>query len=162
MKTLDRLRLQYLIIHHSLSEDGKTLNWPAIVRWHVKNNHWSDVGYHVGIENVGAGNAVVSWGRPLQFVGSHCKEQSMNFRSWGLCVVGNYDDKVPPKCVWDASVQTAAILCLAGNIRISNILPHTDFAKYKSCPGRSFDMGKFRSDVEDFLFTKMPTIHPAR
>lgn len=161
MKTLDRLRLQYLIIHHSISKDGRSLNWPAIVKWHVQHNRWSDVGYHVGVEDVAGKNAVVSWGRPLNVVGAHCKEQSMNFRSWGLCVVGNYDEKSPPKHVWETSVQTAAILCLAGNIKIDNIRPHTEFATYKSCPGNSFDMSKFRSDVEDFLFTKMPTIHPA-
>ena len=161
MRILDRLRLEYLIVHHTVSPDGKTLNGPAVVRWHVEHNGWPAVGYHVMVEDVRGDTAVVQWGRGLHYAGAHCKEDSMNFRSWGLCVVGNYDDNAPPSHVWDAAIQTAAILCMAGGIPIANIRPHREFATYKSCPGKQFDMTKFRNDVGAFLLTKVPRIIPS-
>jgi hypothetical protein len=43
------LKVQKLIIHHSLSKDGQTVDWNAIRRYHIQEKGWDDIGYHGGL-----------------------------------------------------------------------------------------------------------------
>jgi hypothetical protein len=132
-----------IIIHHSLTEDSKTLSWQAIRRYHKETNGWKDIGYHYGIELVNDEYEILT-GRMLNVPGAHTVGQ--NHDSIGVCVVGNFDNKIPPKDQWNMAVKLCKALCNLLNIPVSQIFAHRDFAK-KSCPGKMFDMDKFRHDV---------------
>jgi N-acetylmuramoyl-L-alanine amidase len=156
------MRPEYIVVHHSLTKDGQTVNWEAIRRYHVETNGWSDIGYHHGIERVG-GVLVAMRGRSETQPGAHTKEMHMNSRSLGVCVVGNFD-LAPPDI---ETLMFLRDLCFAGmvNHRIpaSNVIGHRDAGRmaghdwrrgqFKTCPGRLFPMNSLR----DMLSGKIDT-----
>lgn len=116
---------QYIILHHSLTEDGKTVNWNAIrdyhMSWRFEGNVIteaegnaliakgvqgveppdSDIGYNFGVEDTGAKDRlpVFERGRSLYVPGAHAK--GFNTNGIGICVVGNYQTVRPSQAKWD-------------------------------------------------------------
>ena len=125
------------IIHHSLTDDGPVLeSFSAIKRNHMAKG-WSDIGYHWVLEMV---NNKLVWfkGRAESTNGAHCKEQGMNSKSIGICVVGNFDKYPPtPAHYMMLAEKIAELDAKYGQLPIE---PHHLYAAYKSCPGNQFDM----------------------
>lgn len=162
---------EFIIIHHSYSPDNKKINdWASIKKYHMSyryNNEvipavrakvligagfdvippWSDIGYHKGIE-YDDGILVVREGRNELTEGAHCKENHMNSRSIGICMVGRYDLQPPNEEQMKKLVELCADICRRYNIPIENIRPHHEFANYKTCPGTVFPMDKLREMVK--------------
>jgi N-acetylmuramoyl-L-alanine amidase len=140
-------RVQYIVIHHSLTKDGLVVDWNAIRNYHIKTNGWIDIGYHYGIENVN-GEYLIQLGRPDWAQGAHCKEQGMNNKGIGVCVVGNYDLGPPPKEAMDLLVILVSDLCAKYRLSESRIVTHNQYAPYKSCPGNKFPMDELQARVK--------------
>lgn len=162
-----------IIIHHSLSRDGRTNDWDAIRRFHTSwrvggdivtpekaqeliaqgrrvEAPWKDIGYHYGIELVENGYMVCT-GRAENTPGAHCTQANMNNHSLGVCFVGNFDLTPVPVAQWDMGAELVARLCTRYSIETVRVFGHRDFATYKSCPGNYFVMEQFRADVARFL-----------
>ena len=86
--------VEFIVIHHSLTEDGEVVNWQAIKKYH-RDKGWTDVGYHFGLDLIGD-EVEVMVGRPLNAVGAHVAEQRVNWKSIGICIIGNYDEDMGP------------------------------------------------------------------
>jgi len=140
------LKWQYIILHHSMTKDGKVVDWEAIRRYHIETNGWDDIGYHLGIEKVND-ELVIQYGRELSKVGAHCRQNKMNYRGIGICLIGNYDLVPPDKDKWDLLLALCRELQKKFNIPNKNVKGHREFASYKSCPGSQFDMARFRGDL---------------
>lgn len=136
----------YIIIHHSATVDGKTFSWPAIKKYHMDKG-WSDIGYNLGVELVKDTVRVV-YGRLLTHnpPGAHCKG-IMNRESVGICVVGNYDAKPPSADHWTQALRLTRAVASHFRIPFANVQGHRDYAP-RSCPGKMFDMDKFRNDLK--------------
>jgi len=135
-----------IILHHSLTADGQTVSWGAIRRFHRETNGWRDIGYHVGIELVN-GQYEALFGRMLNEPGAHTLGH--NHDSIGICLVGNFDLAPPPPEQWDLAVRICHVFRGLIGIPASMIFGHRDFAE-KSCPGKHFDLEKFRRDVVQY------------
>ena len=137
---------QRIILHHSLTKDGKIgESFSAIKRYHTKTLGWSDIGYHLVLEYV---NGKLKWfeGRALVTRGAHCREQQMNFKSIGICVVGNFDIDY----LTDDHIQMILAKKKELEIRLGRELPiefHRDYATYKSCPGNHVTKDMFVENV---------------
>jgi hypothetical protein len=145
MQTL--LKPKGIVIHHSLTKDGKVVDWDAIKRYHMTAPEFmmDDIGYHGGIERVN-GEVLTITGRPINKTGGHTKGANDML---GLCIVGNFD-LAPPD---EEMLKSAAIMCRAWmnmypHITSKDVYPHHHFASYKSCPGTQFPWDKFIAMVE--------------
>jgi len=134
MKTRSKDSIKEVIVHCSATPPRRDVNVDDIRRWH-KGRGWSDIGYHFVITRSG----LVQNGRPIKFVGAHCKGR--NRRSIGVCLVGGVSASGKPEANFTFA-QYASLLELFHEIdfRMDRHLPvkgHRDFAK-KACP--SFDI----------------------
>ena len=135
---------EYIVIHHSFTEDGQTLNTGAIRRYHKEHNGWSDCGYHFLCEDV-YGEYEVLVGRPLTRPGAHCKHKRMNTKGIGICFVGNYDLIKPPMDMRLIALNRIIIpLCKIFDIPWNRIIGHREAGAPKTCPGSQFDMDVLR------------------
>jgi len=144
---------EYVCIHHSLTKDGLVVDTVAIRRYHKEVMGWSDIGYHWLIEDVN-GVTTLQVGRPRTMPGAHCKEAGMNQRSFGICVVGNFDLAPPPlrtlhylrDFVWAIMVNYAIPVQKVIGHREAGLMAGFDWRKgqYKSCPGKLFPLAGLR------------------
>ena len=143
---------QYIIIHHSLTPDGRTLNTPAIRRYHTEDLGWEDVGYQWLMDRYDYNTEIIA-GRIFLDHGAHCKVLGMNYKSIGICVIGNYDISPPTEETLDKLRKFVLWNMKLYNISLSNVLGHGEAQKLagkqnpKSCPGKLFDMESFRSSI---------------
>lgn len=133
-----------IILHCSDTVDSGTVSWEAIRRYHVEVKGWADIGYHWGIELVGD-RWVVFPGRPEWQAGAHC--QGRNSDSLGVCFVGKFDEVPPPEGQWNMGLTVVRNLCAKREIPFSRVFGHREFNPHKSCPGRAFDLDRFRADL---------------
>lgn len=133
-------KIRYIVIHHSLTKDGKTLSWPAIRRYHKNEKKWSDIGYHIGVERYGTTYEVLV-GRPWTQRGAHAPGR--NHDSLGICLVGDFSKAKPPAAQWHATFRLVRWLMDIYRIPAARVLGHREVTKGRSCPG-VFDMDRFR------------------
>lgn len=109
----------------------------------------SSLGWHVGYQYMIYGNGQVKQYRADKDNGAHCKEDLMNFKSIGICLIGDFDKELP------SIPQIAALKDLMQKkltqfkIHPDKIVPHRVFAGYKSCYGN-----KLPSDWAKKLITE--------
>lgn len=132
---------EYIIIHHSLTDDGTVVNTQSIRRYHMNDLGWSAIGYHYLIERINNTVEIIK-GRFDDQVGAHCKQNRMNYKSLGICCVGNFDEAPPDDIVWYKLVRLCRSLMHIHDIPWQHVHPHRLHATYKTCPGKMFDMDK--------------------
>ena len=135
----------HIILHHSLTKDGSSVSWDAIRRYHLSKKY-DDIGYHYGVELVNDRYEIFV-GRTMNQDGAHCIQSSMNHRSLGVILVGDFDNRPPPDDQWNLGVKLVSSLIDIFDIPPENVRAHRNYATYKTCPGRCFDMGRFRAEV---------------
>jgi hypothetical protein len=151
--------ITHIVIHHSLTKDGPVKDWDAIRRYHMETNGWNSIGYHCGLERI-KDDYQVMLGRPLDKRGAHVKDGGFNNKSIGICVVGNWDRESPPEKQWILTrllVENLRTLYTSKGMLIpkENVIGHWEAQAQaglapnlrKSCPGRLFDLNKFRSEL---------------
>lgn len=130
-----------IVIHHSLTEDGSTVSWGAIRRYHTEHCGWIDIGYHAGIELVYT-EYEIFFGRPWDTPGAHTLGQ--NRTSLGFCFVGNYDLTLPAEKLLKTGAKLIRLWMKLYNIPKDRVYKHHDFADYKTCPGTRFSIDALR------------------
>jgi len=135
-----------VIIHHSLTKDSKTVTWSAIRRYHINQCGWYDIGYHYGVERIGA-NFEVLVGRPENVQGAHCAGH--NSDSLGICFVGNFDLNPPPDAMMEKALEVFAPIIRRLHIPVSEIYTHNSLNPHKTCPGTMFPFDRFVAALKD-------------
>ncbi|VVB51795.1 N-acetylmuramoyl-L-alanine amidase [uncultured archaeon] len=175
-KNPELAKKKYVVVHHSLTEDGKTVNWDAIrkyhMSWRVDGNSiteeeakeaqaagkvveapWDDIGYNYGIEEAN-GKLNFMMGHTLYKRGIHAA--GFNTNGIGLCIIGNFQKVKPSK----EKFEMAALACqymrkvwydrLRTNLQIIGHRETFVLLKqpvHKDCPGSAWDMDLFRNVV---------------
>jgi len=143
-----------IVLHHSATPDNRSFSWPAIRRYHVETNGWKDIGYHLGVENVGNETWTLR-GRPLTEFGAHALNYNGGDHACiGICVVGSYDATPPTMESWGATVDLVVELkkqfLERRGVHLFVMGHRETYAPgppLKTCPGSAFDLQRFRKDV---------------
>lgn len=133
-------RIDEIIVHCTASREGQPLTVERIRRDHIKNNGWSDIGYHYVVYLDGT----VHIGRDVHISGAHANGH--NSHSIGVVYVGGVEDR--PGVSYEllkakdtrTPAQKFALVNLLTDLKKlypqARIIGHRDVS-YKECP--SFD-----------------------
>jgi len=133
-------KINKIIVHVSDTPDDMHYDIDHIRHWHVKENGWSDVGYHFVITRIGE----VQIGRNIIRPGAHT--QGHNHDSIGVCWVGRH--KTSPR-QYRAMKEFIAELLYKFKLDTTAIAGHNEFNENKTCPNISIET--LRTDVEPWL-----------
>jgi N-acetyl-anhydromuramyl-L-alanine amidase AmpD len=137
---------EYIIIHHSATTQGDAETFRRAHR----AKGWRDIGYHYVIGNgTYSGDGEVETGRPENESGAHCSADGMNFKSIGICLVGNFDIDKPTPAQMEALEKLCRDIMERHKIPASRVLGHGEVkGAATNCPGKNFDMAAFRKRLE--------------
>lgn len=135
MRTIDTI-----IIHATATPPEWMDNRPTddkvaeIRRWHVDENGWRDIGYHIIIDRDGT----VAYGRPVDQPGAHAKGHNTN--SVGIALIGGkggdrsdlFSDHFTP--AQDASLRAAINSLKVQFPTINAVIGHNDVTASRACP----------------------------
>ena len=139
-------RTESIILHHSLTKDGKVVNFNAIKKYHLGLG-WIDIGYHFVLERVDD-DINIFVGRPLYSIGAHTRQKQANLKSVGVCMVGNFDED-DPHIYYPKLIPLVAHLLWCFNLGVDAIRGHREFAPYKTCPGKNVDLEEIKELVKN-------------
>ena len=139
-----------IVIHHSGTEEG---NSSIFDKWHRQGRHWEGVGYDFVIgngTNSGDGQVEVTFRWRQQKTGAHCGGTIGNWANRdavGICLVGNFNRTSPTSRQMQSLLRLVRFLQSRYGIPKSRIYGHRNVpgAHKTDCPGRNFDMAKFKS-----------------
>lgn len=138
---------KYIILHHSaVFANAKDDQFIGINRTHKDrfNLPSKSTGFYVGYHYLINAAGKVTQCRADNEVGAHCKEGDMNFKSIGICLEGNFDvQKMTDKQVF-ALRDLLKRLSKKHGIAKERVYFHTNYAPYKTCPGKNVDRGFVR------------------
>lgn len=122
--------IKYLIVHHSATARDTT-TFEAVKKYHISKG-WGDIGYHFFITPDGK----VMPGRAENMIGAHCQADSMNFKSLGICLPGNFMTEVPTVQQLTSLLELLKKLMSKYNIPKENVLGHREVSGASTaCPG---------------------------
>ena len=135
-------RIDEIIVHCTATPEGRDMTVEQIRQDHIKNNHWSDIGYQYVVYRDGT----VHLGRDVDISGAHA--EGHNSHSIGVVYVGGVENRpgVPYTQLKAKDTRTeqqkASLLALLMDLRKlypkARIIGHRDVDTHgKSCP--SFD-----------------------
>lgn len=123
-------KIKYLVIHHSATARDTT-TFDAVKRYHISKG-WDDIGYHFFITASGK----VMAGRSENTIGAHCVADSMNFKSLGICLPGNFMTEVPTVEQLSSLLDLLKKLMSKYSIPKENVLGHREVSGASTaCPG---------------------------
>jgi len=143
----------HIMVHHSLTDDGTTVSWAAIEKFHREDpkHLWRDIGYHAGVEVVTENPDLAAYrfqalfGRGVHAMAAACPQGRMNEVALHVCCVGNFDLTAPPLKMIECLVRRVIVPWRTEfGIPVTNIVGHHDFNPAKSCPGTRFDLDLVR------------------
>lgn len=79
-------RIDEIIVHCTASREGQNLTVEQVRQDHIRNNHWSDIGYHLLVTLDGRAHL----GRNMDISGAHA--EGHNSHSIGVCYVGGLEN----------------------------------------------------------------------
>jgi N-acetylmuramoyl-L-alanine amidase len=131
-----------LMLHHSLTSDGKTVSVPAIRRYHIQQMGMVMEGYHGFVELAGDDYEAIL-GRPLNWMdaeghrGAACPQGDMNKIAIHICLIGNFDMQPPPPRQLEVFREKFWLPWAdMFGLTPADIVFHREFAPWKSCPGK--------------------------
>ncbi|UFM66809.1 N-acetylmuramoyl-L-alanine amidase [Paracoccus sp. MA] len=154
-----------IIIHCAATRPGWMAGKPLaakvteIRRWHVRDNGWSDIGYHWIIDRDGK----VAPGRPEGTPGAHVAGH--NTGSIGICLIGGHgssaaDDFHEHYTVAQEDALVQLIESIKKRAKIAKISGHNQYAA-KACPG--FSVPDWYPEARDhFIRAASATRNPAQ
>ncbi|OLO40330.1 hypothetical protein BTR23_07525 [Alkalihalophilus pseudofirmus] len=134
-------KVDKIVIHHPVA------NW-TIQRLHdyFLGKGWNGTAYNYYVQK----NGDAFYGRSSanqEFQGAHASGHNLN--TIGVCAEGNFEvEHMQPK-QYNKLVDVVAHLCKKHKLNEKDVLGHKELkGASTACPGKNFDLNKFRNDVK--------------
>ncbi|XP_055905690.1 peptidoglycan-recognition protein SB1-like [Eupeodes corollae] len=131
----------YVIVHHSASPPACYTRLAcqnalrSMQRTHQLVNGWDDIGYNFLIGADDDGDGEIYEGRGFGVKGAHAP--GYNYRSIGICLIGNWSESVPPQGMLDKMKQLINYGVEKGHIQRNYRLHGHRQVKATECPGKA-------------------------
>jgi uncharacterized protein with LGFP repeats len=142
--------VQAAFVHHTADRNNYTrAQVPAMVRsmyaYHVKSRGWCDLGYNFLVDRFGRAFEGRYGGAQLPVLGAHTG--SFNANSFGVSLIGNFDQVAPPApmlettariIAWkmDANYRSPTATIVLDGSKLHTVSGHRD-TKATACPGKN-------------------------
>ena len=140
-------KIDTIIIHCSDTPSTMNIGAKEIRDWHIKDNGWSDIGYHYVIRR----NGSLETGRNIETIGAHVYGHNKN--SIGICLVGgkpigNQKKDINLFTIEQLETLESLLFNLKGFLQDMNIkiVGHCELDSKKTCP--NFDVQKWLKERE--------------
>lgn len=125
-----------IVVHHSVTPRDLPLekSIQSFDRSHKQRLHpaKNKLGYHIAYHYIIAGNGAVKQTRADDEIGYHASNLTINKKSIGICLTGNFDIEKPnPVQLW---ALRDVIKAVKARFYIKEVVGHRKHAR-KSCPG---------------------------
>ncbi len=142
---------RYIVIHHSATDSGSAAVFDAN---HRARGMANGLAYHFVIEN-GSGDTtdgrIVTgdrWVRQLH--GGHCRQQDINEKGIGICLVGDFTRAEPTTRQLESLALLVRGLQHQFKIRTEDLLGHgAIIGEFSECPGQSFPWKKLHQALRN-------------
>ena len=142
---------QHIIVHHTASlgtPDRYQLN--GVNNYHRSQKYpLSSMGFFVGYHYLIEQNGKVIQCRREDENGAHTSQESMNFKSIGICLAGDFDQQMPTEEQKSAIHKLLQEVQSRHNIPDEQVVPHRRYAP-KSCWGKNLP-----DNIVDFVTPKV-------
>lgn len=150
---LDKIRVvpgrwRYIVVHHSASTQGTPKSMDA---YHRQRGMENGLAYHFVIGNgngMGDGEIFTGMRWRGQLNGGHLASESLNAKSIGICLVGNFENSRP------SSREMQSLYALVGYLRQRCKLPVSAVKLHRQintrpteCPGRLFPLQSLLQNI---------------
>ena len=140
-----RQRTDYLVFHHVGEMPSFKVDGDVVHGWHRNRKtdsgmYWSGIGYNALILEDGT----IEEGRPFDMQGAHTP--GINSVSFGVLVVGNFEQDDPKQVQVDSAIEFGRYLVEDLYPGIKRIGGHSDFAS-SACPGRHFPLQQIKEGI---------------
>lgn len=144
---------EFIIVHHSATTQGSVKSFR---RGHLARG-FRDIGYHYVIGNgTQSGDGQIEKGRQEWDSGAHCPAKKMNFRSIGICLVGNFQKQKPTAKQLQSLERLCRQLMKKYNIPYHRVLGHREVMA-TACPGKNVNMKQLRLRLKEGVKNVKPT-----
>lgn len=140
-------KIDTIVIHCADTPSTMDIGAKEIRDWHVKDNGWSDIGYHYIIRRDGT----LETGRNIETIGAHVSGHNKN--SIGICLVGgkpigNQKKDINLFTIEQLETLESLLFNLKGFLQDMNvkIVGHCKLDNKKTCP--NFDVQKWLKERE--------------
>jgi len=141
----------WIVLHCSAGDAPPDIDWTdsevgGLRRYH-RSLDWRDIGYHYVVPADGR----VQTGRRPDVAGAHVR--GLNGSSIGVCMVGSFEESLPPARQWLSTLDLLASLAVTYGLRSDRVIGHREagplvgYVVRKTCPGMAIDMGSVRAEV---------------
>jgi LysM repeat protein len=141
---------RYIVVHHSATESGTVA---GMDRYHREERHMENgLAYHFVIGNGhGMGDGKVSIGKRWidQLDGGHLASESLNTKSIGICLVGNFDQERPTQKQLASLESLVSYLLKRCRLAASAVKTHQQINPiHTRCPGQHFPAMTFVKNLK--------------
>jgi murein DD-endopeptidase MepM/ murein hydrolase activator NlpD len=138
-------RWKYIVIHHSAVDVGDV---SSMDRYHRESRHMENgLAYHFVIGNgngMGDGEVAVCHRWKEQLDGGHLASEEMNRIALGICLVGNFDERLPSARQMESLRALVRALMARCKISARAVKSHQEINVVTTrCPGVRFPMKSF-------------------
>ncbi|MFT4589172.1 MAG: LysM repeat protein [Candidatus Binatia bacterium] len=140
---------KYIVVHHSATKEG---GWKGMDRYHRARGMENGLAYHFVIGRGGQmqnGSTYIGNRWKKQINGGHLAKESMNAKSIGICLVGDFTTQTPTSAQMRSLNGLTDYLLAKCRLKTDAVKTHRQIhPNHTACPGKRFPVTSFARELK--------------